>query len=399
MGLGHDRVLWNQLDGLDQYDAFILPAGFSYGDRIRPGVVAAHSPMMQALKQAAQRGKPILGIGNGCQILIEAGLLPGVSPGVLAGATTLNVRKQAQDIIGVGLHHSKVYLKHVAPERRTVFTAGVDTSTIIAGRVADSAGNFIFSEELTLELEHNQQILFKYCTEQGVVLNDFPTNPNGSMWGIAGLCDPAGNVVGYIPELERDEQGTMLMAGLQRSLTQSSVSKTQPLRWQPGTVTIKPYHPSVESLDIYVSSLQSQYSARMAEMMLQRYGFQVQVRCQQYWEIWHDVEKSQLEQFTKMLVHSGMLLDSSIDQYHFEKTVTPNTMNILVRNINDYEGKYVAEQLRHTYSVMGIGNIMKGTIWELSFPTASATERMNLAGQILQTYILYNPYAQECMVM
>lgn len=399
VGLAYDRVLWNITTGLEQYDAFVLPAGFSFGDRVRPGVVAAHTPLMQWLKHAAQQGKPILGIGNGCQILIEAGLLPGVSGNALAGATTMNVRKQTQGILGIGLYHSKVYVKHVAPDRRTRFTNGLATSTVLPGRVADSAGSFIFPEELALELEHHQQVLFKYCTAEGEVLNDFPINPNGAMWGIAGLCNPAGNVVGYIPELERDEQGTVLFAGLQRSLAQPVVSNASPLQWQPGTITVKRHHASVESLDLYATSTQTQFAAQHVETILQKKGFQVQVKCRQYWEIWHDVDKPQLAAFTKTVVQSGLLVDQTIAAYTPTWVPIADTVNVLIRDTNDYEGKYVAQQLRQKYGIIGIENVLKGTIWELSFPADIAIEKMNVTGQILQTYVLHNPYAQECMVI
>lgn len=399
VGLAHERVLWNTTDSLNSYDAFILPAGCSYGNRIRPGVVAAHTAMMRQLKQAAGHGKPILGIGNGCQILIEAGVLPGVEPAVLAGATTMNVRKQAQDIIGVEFYHSKVYVKHVVADRRTVFTNGLPIGTVLPARVADTAGCFTFPEELALELERNQQIVLKYCTAEGAVLNDFPTNPNGAMWGIAGLCNPAGNVVGYIPELERDDQGTVMFAGLQRSLTRPFVPSGKPLQWQPGTATVKRYHPSVESLNIYVESAQTICAARMAEALLRQRDFHVNVQCKRYWEIWHDVDKQQLEVITKALVASSVLLNDAIDQYTVQLAPAGEAVRILVRDMNDYKGKYAIQQLRQKNSTLEINNIIQGTLWEVSFSEVVTEDRMNLIGQILQTYVFYNPYAQECYIV
>ncbi|MFA5995181.1 MAG: phosphoribosylformylglycinamidine synthase subunit PurQ [Patescibacteria group bacterium] len=392
VGLATQRVLWHEVNKLDNAAAIILPAGFSYGDRIRPGVIAARSLIMQKIKQLAQQGKPVLGIGNGCQILIEAGLLPGVTQQALAGATALNVRKQGQDVLGVGLYHEAVYIKMVTPAVRTVFTNGLTQNIVLAARVADGAGRFLFPETLLTELEHNHQIVFKYCVANGTITNEFPANPNGAIESIAGICNPAGNILGYIPEIEREETGTVLMAGLRKSLEQNFVPVAQSLHWQSGTALIKRYQAATTSLDIYVTAPQLVNQAAMAEQVLQQLGYNVTITCKGYWEIWHNANEATLPTLTTQLVKTNLLVNATQEQYELKWQAAPDTVNVLVRDINDYTGKLVTQKLH-------LNNVLKGTIWELHIPASSITERMNIAANILQTYLLYNPYSQDCQIL
>ncbi len=395
VGLSYQRVLWNTTESLSQYDAFILPAGFSFGDRIRAGVIAAHTPVMQQLCQAAQQGKPILGIGNGCNILVEAGLLPGATPLGLAGALTTNVRSKTQGIMGVGLYHSAVHIKYIAPTQRSVFTSQLALNAILPAQVNDRAGAFVFPLDLLNALERNQQILFKYCTASGTVENDFPVNPNGSQASIAGLCNPTGNVVGYIPELERDEQGAVLFQGLRQSLAQPITPITQPLPWHPNPIIIRRYQSAIESLDFYVQTAQTQAASRSAETVLQRAGFNVHVQCQQYWEVWHDAPTERVTELMKTIINSSVLFQPQLDHYQLQWQPDNTTVTVLVRDITDYIGKYAIQQLHHQYNVTELENCLQGIIWKFTLPaTTDITERLQQVSQMLQTYLFYNPYSQ-----
>ena len=202
------RLVWHQENRIDPDEGVILPGGFSYGDYLRCGAIARFSPIMKSVKAAAERGQVIVGICNGFQILCEAGLLP--------GALTRNE----------GLHFrcEPAYLRVETPASR--FTSGYVTGQILRIPIAHGEGCYRAEPKILEELEARQQILFRYCDEQGRVTPE--ANPNGSSLNIAGIRNVAGNVLGMMPHPERccepemggiDGRGILLgAAGAGRSL-------------------------------------------------------------------------------------------------------------------------------------------------------------------------------------
>ena len=169
------QYIWHTEESIDEYDALILPGGFSYGDRLRAGVIAAQSPIMEAIKKKAQEGLPILGICNGFQILVEAGLLP--------GALVKNVK----------LKFSCKWLKMEVLNVNTPFTNLFRLKDEITIPIAHGEGRFVISDDKIPELKRNNQIVFKYKDQ----------NPNGSTEMIAAICNKEGNVMGLMPHPER----------------------------------------------------------------------------------------------------------------------------------------------------------------------------------------------------
>ena len=169
------QYIWHTEESIDQYDALILPGGFSYGDRLRAGVIAAQSPIVDAIKKKAQEGLPILGICNGFQILVEAGLLP--------GALVKNVK----------LQFSCKWLKMEVLNVNTPFTNMFSLNDEIAIPIAHGEGRFVIDDDKLHELKQNNQIVFKYKDQ----------NPNGSTEMIAAICNTEGNVMGLMPHPER----------------------------------------------------------------------------------------------------------------------------------------------------------------------------------------------------
>jgi len=169
------QYIWHTEESINQYDALILPGGFSYGDRLRAGVIAAQSPIVEAIKKKAQEGLPILGICNGFQILVEAGLLP--------GALVKNVK----------LQFSCKWLKMEVLNVNTPFTNMFSLNDEIAVPIAHGEGRFVIDDDKLHELKQNNQIVFKYKDQ----------NPNGSTEMIAAICNKEGNVMGLMPHPER----------------------------------------------------------------------------------------------------------------------------------------------------------------------------------------------------
>ena len=168
-------VIWHRETSIAKRIDFIaLPGGFSYGDYLRSGAMAAHSPVMRAVAQAAARGVPVLGVCNGFQMLTEAGLLPG------ALMRNAGIRFVCRDVL-LTVENSK-----------SLFTAAYQTSDTITLPVAHHEGNYFADEETLGQLEGEGRIAFRYAE-----------NINGSARNIAGVLSSAGNILGMMPHPER----------------------------------------------------------------------------------------------------------------------------------------------------------------------------------------------------
>lgn len=168
------EMLWHEEGIPKNLDAIILPGGFSYGDRLRAGVIAAHSPAISGIKKMAEKGMPILGVCNGFQILVEAGLLPGA----LLKNTSLSFMCKWTEII--------------VKNNKTPFTNKLKINQRIPIPIANGEGRYYADKETLRTLKKNKQIVFTYCQEI-----------NGSSLNIAGICNKEGNVVGMMPHPER----------------------------------------------------------------------------------------------------------------------------------------------------------------------------------------------------
>jgi phosphoribosylformylglycinamidine synthase len=177
------KFIWHKDTDLAGVDFLIVPGGFSYGDYLRSGAIARFSPVMQEVTQFAMSGKPILGICNGFQILLEAGLLPGA---MLHNQQLRYVCKQ-------------VYLRCETNE--TLFTNNLHQGQVLQVPVAHGEGNYFTDDDRLKKLQDNDQIVFRYCNEEGEI--DEESNFNGSIDNIAGICNKQRNVMGMMPHPER----------------------------------------------------------------------------------------------------------------------------------------------------------------------------------------------------
>jgi phosphoribosylformylglycinamidine synthase subunit PurQ / glutaminase len=182
--LGQDaEFIWHKDEDLKSADVLILPGGFSYGDYLRTGAIARFSPIMRAVRTFAERGGPVLGICNGFQILLEAGLIPG------AMLRNRSVKFQCEH----------VYLR--VEQVDTPFTCACRQGQVLRMPIAHGEGNYFATPDVIARLEANRQIIFRYTNAAGQVTDE--ANPNGSADAIAGLCNEARNVVGLMPHPER----------------------------------------------------------------------------------------------------------------------------------------------------------------------------------------------------
>jgi len=178
------EFLWHKDTELKQSSVILLPGGFSYGDYLRTGAIARFSPIMNSVISFANKGGIVIGICNGFQILLEAGLLPGVM------IRNNSLKFACKD----------VYLK--TENRETIFSAEISEGTkALKIPIAHGEGNYFADMDLLNELETYRQILFRYSDEDGNVNDEY--NPNGSQMNIAGIINKNGNVMGMMPHPER----------------------------------------------------------------------------------------------------------------------------------------------------------------------------------------------------
>jgi len=183
------EFIWHQTERVDGFDAIVLPGGFAYGDYLRTGAIARFSPVMRAIERFARQGGLVLGICNGFQILLEAGLLPGA---MLRNAGLRFVCRQV----------------HVRVEATaTPFTAAARAGQVLEMPVAHGEGNYFCDATTLADLERNGRIVFRYTKPDG--REDPAANPNGSLANIAGICNRERNVLGLMPHPERASEARL----------------------------------------------------------------------------------------------------------------------------------------------------------------------------------------------
>jgi phosphoribosylformylglycinamidine synthase subunit PurQ / glutaminase len=200
------EMIWHKDTTVSGLDAIVIPGGFSYGDYLRTGAIARFSPVMYAVREFAQQGGLVLGICNGFQILLEAGLLPGA---MLRNRSLHFVCKD-------------VYVR--VENAATPFTGACTPGQVLKIPVAHAEGNY-YTDPVTLAgLQANAQVVLRYCTAEGQVTPE--ANPNGSLDNIAGIRNAEGNVLGMMPHPERsaeemlgNEDGRLILASMLESLS------------------------------------------------------------------------------------------------------------------------------------------------------------------------------------
>jgi phosphoribosylformylglycinamidine synthase subunit PurQ / glutaminase len=177
------QLVWHESDDLRRFDAVVLPGGFSFGDYLRAGSIAARSPAISAIRKMADEGKPVLGVCNGFQILVEAGLLPGAllrNSSLKFVCEWVNVRVESRD---------------------TPFTGLARRGQVLRMPIAHGEGRYYAPDEQMAELERGHRVIFSYSDQRGRTTEE--ANPTGTLRNIAGISNERGNVVGMMPHPER----------------------------------------------------------------------------------------------------------------------------------------------------------------------------------------------------
>ncbi len=385
-GMDADFFRWNEDPaGLDAFDGFVIPGGFSYEDRGRSGLIASMDPIMQEIRRQADKGKPVLGICNGAQILVESGLVPGGPNHELLMSLARNKRMKNGELLGVGFYNENIYVRCDAP-RRCAFTLDYQGGEVEQCPVAHGEGRFTTSIPGLLEkLRENNQIVFRYCTPAGELNSDFPVNPNGAMDNAAAICNPRGNVMAIMPHPERAPAVPMpkIFSSMRLYIEGQKVEGEKPeLEFADHKPALENYVHKPDTIELYVQLKITDNEAQTIENALRHRGLDVHIRKWTHYEI--ENASGDQEALALKLINSGELLNLNKEKVdvvldgqrlkHHE-----DCHYFLVRDKEDSAGASKSARLHQT--------IHQGWLWEVS-GSASIED-------VLATNIFANPHAQE----
>lgn len=404
-----DLIRWNEHDiDYAQFDGFFIPGGFSYEDRGRSGIIASKNPLLEKIKREADKGKPVLGVCNGAQIVLEAKLIPGLDKNHVEMGLAWNKRVDKNGkILGTGFYNDWIYLKNIVPAGRTAFNK-YDQEHIMRVPVAHAEGRYTTMDSGIIEaLEHNEQIVFKYCDKDGTIRNEFPVNPNGALANIAGISNPEGNVLSLMPHPERTEKGQAIFDSMRDYIGKSFslAVKDSLIKHRETTVqdTIKDYTPP--TAECFVDTVITDNEERTIEYAIHEMGFKdLALKKRKYFGITLESSVDSKETMQK-LIESGELVNLAKEiptiviegtTYRYEKEHGLIEDDQSIRQGNDYltfnkddsDGKSILQTIKNHFSIPGVETIAAGKQWSLDIDP-------NKAEEIIKTQIFHNPHAMD----
>jgi len=390
VGLHPVEFFWNDnTQRLSSFEGYIIVGGFSYQDRSRSGIIAALEPIMTQLKIEASKGKPILGICNGAQILVESGLIPGLKDYRLGVALTDNKRIKNDHVLGVGYYNTWANVKMTADPKRSAFTRHLSTEDNILIPLAHGEGRFIMDEGLLEELIKNEQTVYRYCDTNGKTIDEFPTNPNGSIYNIAALCNPQGNVMAIMPHPERTQNGDPIFSSLKEFIEEKNPIKDHVLVYKNPKLEVKPYTLQKNATEWIIDQIITDNDAASVEKALKNKGYDVLVNRKAHWEFLIEKDK---EAILDSVTLSGELFNSN-KEFISKINKKENSASFLVRKKDDILGRSKAESLKERFEIDGITKLKYGVIWNITVNKGNFDTILN---ELINTQILFNTLSHEC---
>ena len=390
VGLIPVGFLWNQpLEELSNFDGYIIVGGFSYEDRSRAGVIAALDPIIKQIKVEAKSGKPVLGICNGAQILVESGMVPGLENGRVGVALTDNKRIKKNHVIGVGYYNTWANLTVSVPPDRCAFTRKLKPEESINIPLAHGEGRFIIPDELLEKMIKNKQTVYRYCDENGNILDEFPTNPNGSTYNLAAVCNPAGNVMAMMPHPERTSNGDVVFSSMKDFIDNNNPISSYTLKHDFPNDKINNYTSADKSQQWIIDMIITDNDAVSVNNALDNLGHDITLTRQTHWEI----ESSDNSDSVMNKIEATGELFNSNKEFVSKVVKKEKTKSFLIRQKDDMLGRLKLQSLKEKFEIDEISNIKRGVIWNLTINSGNFESIIN---QILETRILYNPLTYEC---
>ena len=344
---------------------------------------------MEKIALESEKGKPVLGICNGAQILVECGLVPGLKNNQVGIALTDNKRVKDGLVVGVGYYNTWTNLKKSVPSKRCAFTRGIKEDEIIKIPLAHGEGRFVMPSSLLENIISNEQDVYQYCDENGDILSEFPTNPNGSVHNLAAVCNPKGNVMAMMPHPERTENGDPIFSSMKEFIEMNNPVTQHHLTSDQSQAVLKDYAVNSSYTQWMINLIITDNEASSVQRVLKQLGYDISLTRQTHWEM--KITGNEKDVLNK-IESSGELFNSN-KEFIGELESSENTVSILVHQKEDMHGRLKHESLRDRFQIKGLEQLKKGVVWNLSLKRGNIN---NVINEILKTNILFNPISHEC---
>ncbi len=390
VGMQPVEFLWNENpQKLHECQGFIIVGGFSYEDRSRAGVIASLDPVMDVIKEENEAGKPILGICNGAQILVESGIVPGMEGYRLGLALTDNKRVAHGHVVGTGYYNAWANLKLDATPGSTAFTRHMEKGEYIHIPFAHAEGRFLAPDPLLEEIIENGQTVFRYCDDSGIIDEHFPTNPNGSVYNLAAVSNVAGNAMAIMPHPERTTNGDTLFASMKTTIDSSEQINKKTLGFTRPHYEVTPFKRNENHEEWFIDLIITDNEALSVQNALRKAGHNVTVSKNVRWEI--DSNRKDTENLFKELAESGELYNSNKERV-IDRSELPHGARFYVQQKEDIDARKKLENICERMGIHGVQGLKKGILWTISMEGESAEK----VEQILNSHIFFNPLSHEC---
>lgn len=370
-------IRWCENLDFNQFDGFVIVGGFSYEDRGRSGLIAAKDQLMSALKAQAAKGKPILGICNGAQILVESGLIPGAQNDALAMALTLNKREKKGMIEGTGFYNDWRHVKPMLPSKAKVFDRWCETPIHIP--LAHAEGRFVMPESTFKKLKEAGASLWQYCDAQGQVDDEFPSNPNGSMHSLAAVSNISGNVLAMMPHPERTENGDVIFNAMRDYILSDEKVNYQSSSFDLAEPNLQ--EPlKLSGFQLIVKDTITDNACVSVQKAIEKMGLRVDLARYDFWAVDADESfKDQVCESYELFNPSKQSLVSALDSSSRYYLAIPDF---------DALGAHKCHNLQKLCDI-DIKSIQYGTLWKVTAVSESDLEAL------LAEHIFANPYAER----